>query len=229
MEVGLGVFLMTWLAWVAPACLGWLFVVVLGSIGLGSVLLTRFGTQPAGFSGQTTQGGPPPSPGSPGSGAPYRSPVPSEAQDASVAGRVGAGSQAAEDSPGKASARARGVLEGCGVTRFAPARAPDPGPTAWARQWPTINARSAAAAAGDASGNAPGLAVKEVAEPTGLSDLAAIKGVTSELAERLRAAGSTTLVAIATSDSRTLGSQTGVPRDRIEQEDWIGQARRLLG
>jgi predicted flap endonuclease-1-like 5' DNA nuclease len=227
-EVGLGVFLMTWLAWVAPACLGWLLVVVLGSIGLGSVLLTRFGSQPAGFSGQAARGGPLAPAGSPGGGAPYSSPDPSKAQDVPVESRVGTEGQTADSGPGEASAKV-GIMLNVGATRVAPARLPDSGPTASIGGWLVAEARSPAPGLREAKGDAPALAIGEGAEPAGLGDLVAVKGVTSEIAQRLRAAGSTTLVAIATSDAQTLASQAGVPRGRIEQEDWIGQARRLLG
>ena len=46
-EVGVGVFLITFASRL-PLCIGFLISVVVGSIGLGAVVLTRFGTQPAG-------------------------------------------------------------------------------------------------------------------------------------------------------------------------------------
>lgn len=46
-QVALGVFLVTLLARL-PFCIGFLFLVILGSLGLGAVVLTRFGTQAVG-------------------------------------------------------------------------------------------------------------------------------------------------------------------------------------
>ena len=58
-EVAVGVFLITFVGRL-PWCIGFLFSAILGCIGLGAVVLTRFGTQPATGGGAT-----PPAPSDP--------------------------------------------------------------------------------------------------------------------------------------------------------------------
>ncbi|MCX6031687.1 MAG: polymer-forming cytoskeletal protein [Chloroflexi bacterium] len=58
-------------------------------------------------------------------------------------------------------------------------------------------------------------------------DLEMVIGIGPEEADRLRAAGVNTVADLAAADSALLGSAIGVPVERIVNEDWIGQARRL--
>jgi hypothetical protein len=57
-EVALGVFLITVLARL-PWCIGFLITVIIGSVGLGAVVLTRFGTQSPSVGARPTTGGGP--------------------------------------------------------------------------------------------------------------------------------------------------------------------------
>jgi predicted flap endonuclease-1-like 5' DNA nuclease len=70
---------------------------------------------------------------------------------------------------------------------------------------------------------------RSTAGAVALEDLAAIQGITPEIADRLRATGNTTLVAVATADPEMLAAAAGVTPAQVRAEDWIGQARRLLG
>jgi cytoskeletal protein CcmA (bactofilin family) len=55
---------LSWIDCIAPIfwCIGWLVIVIVGSIGLGAVILTRFGTRPYDPASLPTPGNPPPPP-----------------------------------------------------------------------------------------------------------------------------------------------------------------------
>lgn len=239
-EAAAGVFLITWLAWVSPRCIGFLFGLAVGAIGVGAVLLTRFGTQSSsGLAGIGVASGPG------GSRGPSPYTVPDRGQSAF------GGHQAAEDiDPGTQAAPESAIVGGPGETSLAPVdagtsmpagEAESPG-VARTSQQTTAGDEMIVPAASQTTAEPPQTrTLSDVGVPGGgetatnrtvsvaLEDLEAVNGITSEIAARLRAAGSTTLIALAASDPATLARQAGVTGEQVEQQDWIGQARRLLG
>lgn len=67
----------------------------------------------------------------------------------------------------------------------------------------------------------------EPAEPES-DDLEMISGVGRVVAQRLTAAGISTFAAVAETPVKRLASVAGRPKERVAQEDWRGQARKLL-
>jgi predicted flap endonuclease-1-like 5' DNA nuclease len=192
-EAALGIFLITWVTWVSPRCIGWLFGLIVGSIGLGAVLLARFGTQPLAGSGSR-----------PTPVAPAGLLTTSAAYEVGQGPAVGSVSGGSDVPPASAAA-----------TIDFDAGAPG-----------TPEATAEVTAPAQASLQS---AVATGARAVSLDDLSAIEGITPEIADRLRATGNTTLIAVATSEPETLAVAAGVPPAQVRAEDWIGQARRLLG
>ncbi|PKO21118.1 MAG: hypothetical protein CVU38_16495 [Chloroflexi bacterium HGW-Chloroflexi-1] len=171
-EVALGVFLITLLGRM-PWCIGFLFTVSVGAIGLGAVVLTRFGTQSVGGGGT-------------GRGVPQALPV--------TAGLT-AEAQSITAPPIVVS---EPETDAASVTEAAP--------------------QSEAAA-----GEVPPERV------LAKDDLEVIVGVGPEYARRLRAAGVATFADLAAANPADLSTMIDVNVERILRDDWIGQARQLLG
>jgi predicted flap endonuclease-1-like 5' DNA nuclease len=211
-EVAIGVFLITWLTWLAPACIGWLIGVVLGSIGMGAVLLTRFGTQPPTGSRRPV---PPSGPTYGGGQLPARSTL--VADDMTM------------ERPVTPAPSTEGVF--VPPTESAPAETPVVGEpeVSDVTGWESAAARTPAATETPGAPDAVDGSTAPVHTAGSLEDLTAVQGISPETADRLRAAGTTTLVALATADPDELAAAAGISADQVRREDWIGQARHLLG
>ena len=104
------------------------------------------------------------------------------------------------------------------VSRPAPSRAPDPGP---AKPSAPVSEPKAAPAATSAP-----------AASDALDDLTAIKGLGKVKAAKLVAAGVTSYAQVAAwtdDDIARMGLECNTSPGQIKREDWVGQARSLVG
>ena len=197
-EVLVGVVLITFLS--RLPCIGWLFWIVFVSLGLGAVVLTRFGTQDADRPSGSTARPPAPEGGSGGGFAPLP-----EASELDLAAPVVVASVVAVTTePGAVAGEAVPVVAATSE-RVAP-------------EEPAVPVEPAAI---DDTG-----ADVLPEQPAGqlLTD---ISGIDAAVADRLQAAGIHTVADLAASNPVELAAATGAPVGQILTEDWIGQAQRL--
>ena len=197
-EVAVGVILITVLARL-PWCIGFLAGLIVGCIGLGAVVLTRFGTQASSAGGRTVEGAAP-QPGLPAPAA--RSQV---TLDEAIVDSTDQPIEQPTDLPGT-------PLE-------QPAAWPDEIVTDAAGSLPQVQVFD------DEPLPLGPLPAAAVVAP---DDLERIIGIGPVFAGRLRAAGIATYAELAAADPSRLGPLIGVTVERIVREDWVGQAQALI-
>lgn len=208
-EVLLGVVLITLLS--RLPCIGWLCGLVFGSLGLGAVVLTRFGTQDANGPSRTAQ--------------PL---APRPVMDAPLgAGPLAAGPLALPPASGGGTGGDFAPLpEPTDLELAAPPFAPSSLPAA--PDEPVIVAPDLPASVAPvepvAVDDTSNVALPEVAAGHALTD---IVGIAAEIADKLQAAGITTVAELAALSPTELAAASGVSVTQVIVEDWVGQAQRL--